>query len=290
MGKTHDRLTTELIRWIESQKIFFVATAPMDARLHVNVSPKSAGQFRVLGPLTVAYLDFTGSGNETLAHLLDTDGRITLMMCAFEGSPRILRMFGRGTIVVTKNARLDREIDLKIADPGEKRKMTVEELFGRFAEEDVKNNKGFRAIYVVHLHRISSSCGYSVPFYQYLGERSVLKEVTDKRTPEETDAYWRKKNCVSLDGLPGYATLLDDFRAPREIKREDGFLFAYYDDDDNNKSGNWWWWWWWWMTRLYYRLYLRHRLLVSSKTVAFVVGLLMGAMMHRLLSRRYYRV
>src|SRR5690242_2891174 len=136
MGRVHDELTDDLVEWIERQHLFFVATAPSGADGHVNVSPKGYDSFRILGPRSVAYLDLTGSGVETIAHLRD-DGRLTFMFCAFEGKPRILRLFGRGEAVLPDDPRYD-------------------ELASAFPELP-----GARAIIRCDLDRIGDSCGYS---------------------------------------------------------------------------------------------------------------------------------
>jgi hypothetical protein len=152
MGKTYDQLDKRLHGWIAAQHIFFVATAPQRRGGHVNLSPKGhADTFAVLDERTVAYLDLTGSGAETAAHLRD-DGRITLMFCAFSGPPRILRLYGQGRIVL----------------PGEQR---WDELSAWFPAR-----RGARAVVVVEVERIADSCGYAVPLYDYAGERDLLDQ------------------------------------------------------------------------------------------------------------------
>ena len=117
MAKTIPELTPELARWIERQPLFFVATAPLSAEGHVNLSPKGLDSFRILDPLTVAYLDYTGSGAETLAHLGE-NGRMTIMFCAFEGPPRILRLYGRGRATQVGTAAFDEDIARLAIPPG----------------------------------------------------------------------------------------------------------------------------------------------------------------------------
>ncbi|MEQ7124807.1 pyridoxamine 5'-phosphate oxidase family protein [Actinopolymorpha sp. B11F2] len=180
MGKIHERIDGRLRTFIEAQKMFFTATAPSGADGHVNVSPKGVGgTFAVIDEHTVAYLDITASGAETIAHLRD-NGRITLMFCAFEGPPNIVRLHGRGRVV-------------SIYDDAYP---TLAELF--------TEHRGARAVIVVDVHRISDSCGYGVPLMDYVGERDLLPPHMDRKGPEGLVAYRRKKNLHSIDGLPAF--------------------------------------------------------------------------------------
>jgi hypothetical protein len=176
MGKTYEAITPELAEWVGRQPMFFVATAPLAANGHVNVSPKGLDTLRILDDMTVAYLDLTGSGAETVAHVRE-NGRITLMWSAFEGPPRIVRVHGRGEVVGLDDPR----------------------IAGRF--EDIP---GARAVIVVHADRISDSCGYSVPTYTFDGHRSKLVEWAAHRGPEGLAAYRAEKNATSIDGLPAF--------------------------------------------------------------------------------------
>jgi pyridoxamine 5'-phosphate oxidase-like protein len=181
MGKTYEELTGRLLDFVTAQPVYFVASAP-SAGGHVNVSPKGGrGTFAVLGPREVAYLDYTGSGVETIAHLRE-NGRITVMFCAFEGPPKIIRLYGTGTPVY----------------PGEPR---WTELAARF---DGLPTAGIRSIITVALDRISDSCGYAVPFLDYVGERTLLWDQQERRTPEFLTAYRAERNETSIDGLPGF--------------------------------------------------------------------------------------
>ncbi len=177
MGKVLSELSDDLIAWIGEQRVFFVATAPREGG-RVNVSPKGYDTLRVLGPREVAYLDLTGSGVETIAHLRD-DGRITLMFCAFEGPPRILRLYGRGEV-------------LPRSDPG------FEALRPRFGEHD-----GARAIVRIHIERVQTACGYSVPSMRFEAERPVLRDYYQRKGLDSLPGYRREKNAQSIDGLPG---------------------------------------------------------------------------------------
>jgi hypothetical protein len=187
MGRIHAELTEDLIEWIEAQHLFFVASAPTGTDGHVNLSPKGHDTFRILGPTTVAYLDLTGSGVETIAHLRD-NGRLTIMFCAFEGKPRILRLFGRGAVITPD-------------DPD------FAGLAARFP-----TLPGTRAVIRCELERIGDSCGYSIPFLAYEGERETLIEWADRRGPDGIAAYHDEKNRTSIDGLAGLPAPIGDHR------------------------------------------------------------------------------
>ncbi len=176
MGDVHASLEP-FVDWIGEQHLFFVATAPSGDDGHVNLSPKGLEGLRVLGPTSVAYLDLTGSGAETIAHLQE-NGRICLLFCAFTGKPQILRLQGAG------------EVHL----PGSER---FEELRPAFGE-----HPGVRSIITVELDRIATSCGYGVPLLSYEGDRRTLTAWADKKSEDEIEAYWQKKNATSIDGLP----------------------------------------------------------------------------------------
>ncbi len=178
MAKTFDLLDDKLRAFIDAQKMFFVATAPLTAEGHVNVSPKGLdGTFAVLDERSVAYLDLTGSGVETIAHLRE-NGRICVMFCAFDGPPRIVRIHGTGEAVEPHDARF-------------------EELIRNFSDYPAA-----RAIIVVRASRISDSCGYGVPRYRYEGERDQLQRWAERKGEEGIAQYKRDNNAVSLDGLP----------------------------------------------------------------------------------------
>lgn len=178
MGKRYPAVEGHIRDFIERQKMFFVATAPLDAQGRVNLSPKGLDTFRILGPKTVAYLDLTGSGVETVAHIKE-NGRITLMFCAFEGPPNILRLRGRGRAV----------------EPRDSEFASLRALFPEFA--------GSRAIVVVEVDDISDSCGYGVPLYRYEGERTQYDQWTRKLGEQGLDTWQEKNNRESIDGLPG---------------------------------------------------------------------------------------
>jgi hypothetical protein len=180
MGKVHDAV--DPVRdFIAAQHVFFVATAPSGAGGHVNVSPKGLDTFRVLGPREVAYLDYPGSGVETIAHLRD-NGRITLMFCAFEGPPKIVRLHGRGHAVEPNEADFPR-------------------LLAHFSERASR----VRSVIVIDVERVSDSCGYGVPLFAYQGEREQLFRWADKKGDAGLVEYQCQKNARSIDGLPGLA-------------------------------------------------------------------------------------
>ena len=162
--------------FIEAQRIFFVASAAATGR--VNVSPKGMDSFRVLGPNAVAYLDVTGSGNETAAHLLASGGRLTIMFCAFDGAPVILRLYGTG-------------LSLPLGSDG------YAGLIRRFEELP-----GARQIIRLDVDLVQTSCGMGVPLFDYRQEREALRNWASRKSPEEIRKYRRLKNMKSIDGLP----------------------------------------------------------------------------------------
>ena len=180
MAKTYPEIDQPLLRFIEAQSMFFVATAPLDANGHVNLSPKGLDTFRILGPKTVAYLDIFGSGVETIAHLRE-NGRIVLMFCAFEGAPKVLRLHGHGRIV----------------EPHEPGFAELQAHFPLYV--------GTRAIILIEVTRISDSCGYGVPLLQFEDQRRDLPAWCHKRGTEGLKIYRQEKNRQSIDGLPGVA-------------------------------------------------------------------------------------
>jgi hypothetical protein len=183
MGKLYDVIDGRLRAFIEEQKIFFVATAPLTRDGHINLSPKGrADTLAVLDEKTVAYLDFGGSHAETIAHLRE-NGRITLMWCAFSGPPAIVRVHGTGEPVYRDDPRFT-------------------ELLSHFA--DGADGPGLRAVILVTAHRISDTCGYAVPFMDYVTDRDLHAQFYSRKTDAEFAAYCETKeyNPVSIDGLP----------------------------------------------------------------------------------------
>jgi hypothetical protein len=190
MGKVYPELNERLRKFIGRQSVFFVATAPCltadGGGGHVNLSPKGyRDTFAILGPQQVAYLDLTGSGAETIAHLRQ-NGKITIMFCSFEREPKILRLYGTGRIV-------------RPGAPG------WQELAGRFPATGYGSNQpSRRAIIVVDLDRIADSCGYAVPMMELTQERDLLVSSDKKKSAAQLDAYRADKNAVSIDGLPAF--------------------------------------------------------------------------------------
>ena len=176
-----DGIDDRLRRWLLAQPMFVVATAPLSADGHVNASPKGmAGTFAVLGQYRVAYLDYYGSGVETIAHLRE-NGRITLMFTAFSGRTSIVRLYGTGRVVLPDDAEFT-------------------ELRGVFAKQRVTAQ---RAIIVVELDRVQESCGYSVPLLEFVADRTVLDLHQEKKGAAAYAEYPETKNARSIDGLPG---------------------------------------------------------------------------------------
>jgi hypothetical protein len=181
MGRSHEQIDDRLAAWMLGQPVFFVATAPLSGDGFVNCSPKgNRGELAVLRPRRIAYVDQTGSGVETIAHLRE-NGRIVVMFCAFTGPPRIVRIHGRGRAV----ARDD------------------EEFAGLAALFPSGTGVGIRSIVVVDAERISDSCGHGVPLMAFEGHRSVMDEWAERKGEAGIREYWREKNAASLDGLPG---------------------------------------------------------------------------------------
>ncbi|HYD09350.1 MAG TPA: pyridoxamine 5'-phosphate oxidase family protein [Acidimicrobiales bacterium] len=177
MGRTWDSITPQLRAFVERQHLFFVASAPLSADGHVNLSPKGHDSLRILDDHTVAYLDLTGSGIETVAHVLE-NGRITLMFCAFEGPPQIVRFQGVGRAHAIGTPEYD-------------------ELAPHFTLLP-----GARAIVVVDVRRVSTSCGFAVPVMAYQHERSRLIDWAEHHGPDGVAEYVASENAESIDGLP----------------------------------------------------------------------------------------
>lgn len=176
MGKVYDSITEDHREFIAAQQMFFVATAPLNPDGHVNLSPKGLDCFRILAPDRVAYLDLTGSGNETSAHLRE-NGRITLMFCAFAGPPKILRLYGCGETVLPDSAGW----------------AELRPLFGE--------HPGMRQIVVAQISRVQTSCGFGVPIYEYVGQRDTLNRWADAKGSDGLESYRHERNARSIDGL-----------------------------------------------------------------------------------------
>lgn len=160
MGTFYETIPRSLFKWILAQKMFWVATAPLAGTGHVNISPKGGEHFGVLDERTFWYLDLTGSGSETIAHLYERgNGRITVMFNAFEGGPRILRLFGKGRVLERDTAAFEAFV----------------------AQNEVTLLPGARAIVVVDVHQVGTSCGFSVPFYEFKEHRNTLNEFFEKK-------------------------------------------------------------------------------------------------------------
>lgn len=175
MSKFYTKITSRLQKFIEAQKIFFVATAPNCGR--INLSPKGMDSFRVMSENRVLWLNVTGSGNETAAHLLENK-RITIMFCSFEKVPNILRLYGKGK-------------EIKPNDKG------WEDVVSLFPE-----TPGTRQIFDINIESAQTSCGMSIPFYEYKGERNDLNNWASEQGQEKIKEYWENRNQESIDGLP----------------------------------------------------------------------------------------
>lgn len=173
MSKFFSALTADQQQFIHQQHMFFTSTAPQQGR--INLSPKGMDTLRIIDPHTVAYLDLTGSGNETAAHISE-NGRLTIMMCAFEGEPLILRLYGSGEVILPQ-------------DPQWPMMSTLFEMI-----------PGTRQIIVLHIESVQTSCGFSVPFYEFVGERDTLVKWAQKKGETGLLNYRREKNQRSIDG------------------------------------------------------------------------------------------
>jgi hypothetical protein len=178
MGKTFPEFDDRLRSFIAEQQMFFVATAPLVRDGHINLSPKGLDTFRILGPKQVAYLDLTGSGVETIAHLRE-NGRLTIMFCAFAGAPRILRLYGSARCVQPSDADWQQ---LRNAFP---------------------THPGIRSVIVMDIERIADSCGYAVPRYDFRDHRTQLNDYAERKGEAGLAEYRADKNAKSIDGLPG---------------------------------------------------------------------------------------
>ena len=177
MAQRYDEMRPDHIAFIEQQKLFFVGTAANDGT--INVSPKGWDSLRILGPSHIAWLNITGSGNETAAHLAQNE-RMTMMFCAFDGNPKILRLYGKAVAVHPRDEKWDE----------------LAKLF--------KPHKSARQYVEFKIDLVQTSCGFGVPFYDFVGERDNMDRWLASKGEEDIEDYWREKNLVSVDGLPSH--------------------------------------------------------------------------------------
>lgn len=175
MAKFYTKITSRIEKFIEKQQLFFVATTPKNGR--INLSPKGMDSFRIVNENRVLWLNVTGSGNETAAHILE-DNRITIMFCSFEGAPNILRLYGTAKAIHPKDHEWRNLIDLFPKTPGT------------------------RQIFDIKIEGAQTSCGMSIPFYEYVGERNQLNDWASEKGDKGIEEYWKDKNQTSIDGLP----------------------------------------------------------------------------------------
>lgn len=178
MAKVFDSIDEHLKTWIKEQPMWFVATAPLAADGHVNVSPRGHDSFSVLDSHRVGWVDYTGSGVETIAHIRE-NGRVCLMFCSFGSRPRIVRLHGRG----------------RVSHPGEE---AFTEVAARHPE-----HPSTRAVITVEVTRISDSCGWGVPVMDLVGERDLIRAHAEKKGADGMAEYRAEKNALSIDGMPG---------------------------------------------------------------------------------------
>jgi len=177
MAKVHKEITTELSDWIAEQSMYFVASAPLSESGHVNVSPRGVHSLRIMTPNQVLLLDLTGSGNETAAHVTQ-NSRLTVMFCAFNGKPKILRLYGNAEAIL----------------PGHDE---WQKLRAEFPDSIV----GVRQLFRLTITRVQTSCGFGVPLMDFVAQRETLSEWSTKRNEQELMDYRQNKNAVSIDGL-----------------------------------------------------------------------------------------
>jgi len=175
MAKFYDKITPRLQQFIEAQKIFFVATAPEDGR--INLSPKGMDSLRIVDKHTVLWLSVTGSGNETAAHL-QKNNRITMIFCSFKSAPSLLRLYGKGKEMKPNDAKWKEVVSLFPETPGT------------------------RQIFEIDIESAQTSCGMSIPFFDYKGERDELNNWATEQGKEKIEQYWEDRNQTSIDGLP----------------------------------------------------------------------------------------
>ena len=178
MGKVYSTIDARLARWLAAQPLWFVATAPLADDGRVNVSPRGRDSFSVLGPARVGWIDYTGSGVETIAHVRE-NGRICLMFCSFDHRPLIVRVHGRGTVALPGDPAFDEVARRHPSEPG------------------------VRAVVIVDVDRVSESCSYGVPIMDFVAERDLLRRWAEKKGPDRLAEYQAKNNAKSIDGLPG---------------------------------------------------------------------------------------
>jgi hypothetical protein len=178
MAKTYPALTTDLTSWIAQQPMFFIASAPLQTDGHINLSPRGLDSLHILTDHELVILDLTGSGNETAAHLQE-NGRLTVMLCAFQGDPKILRLYGQGRVILPEED--DWSDYRKLFDPA---------------------MPGVRQLFHLRIERIQTSCGFGVPLMDFVAQRDMLLEWARKKGADGISRYQQEKNARSIDGLP----------------------------------------------------------------------------------------
>lgn len=177
MGKFYPKIEEAHRAFVDKQHLFFVATAPSSTEGHVNLSPKGVDSFRILSDTEVGYMDLIGSGNETSAHTLE-NGRITFMFCSFDKTPNILRFYGRGKVVLPNTPEWEKYAPLFTTYPST------------------------RQLIIAEINLVQTSCGFGIPLFDYVGERSIHFDWAEKKGEEGLRDYVGEKNLISLDGLP----------------------------------------------------------------------------------------
>jgi hypothetical protein len=193
MGKVRTHIDDTVRAWVDRQHMFFVSTAPLSGEGMVNCSPKGGDYLRIVDDKTVVYLDFAGSGVETIAHLREPgNGRIVIMLCAFQGPPKIVRFHGKGDVVL----------------PDDKDFTALAALF----DDDLL---GVRSIIRVHVERVSDSCGFGVPVYEFKQDRDGMRKWSEKKGSDGVREYVATKNAASIDGIPGLSVTEAEIVSPQ---------------------------------------------------------------------------
>ncbi|KAI8619004.1 hypothetical protein BC830DRAFT_1106074 [Chytriomyces sp. MP71] len=194
MGKQFDALEPRHRDWIAKQKVYFLATASFNRNSRVNVSPKGYESL-VVKDNKAYHLDLTGSGSETIAHV-NENARITVMLCAFEGPPNIMRLWCTARVVLAKHSHNDQD--------NPEYQQLYSELYPHWSDQE--NGRGLRAIIVMDIFQVGTSCGYGVPYFDYVKPRSTLVDYFQKKSQDEVVEYWKTRNPLSLDGIPSIGT------------------------------------------------------------------------------------
>ena len=221
-------LSEENREWILKQHVFFIATAPLSPYHHVNLSPKSGESVRFLDDSTISFVELSGSGSETFAHVQENP-RLTMMFVALESTPKIVRLFGKVHIIL-KSELLDYpNLSPRVTASSfpKKHLPCIFEKYTDYFPNQPKYDYGFRSIIILEIDRASQSCGYSIPLYQYISERKTLLEFSTNKGEEGMVTYRGYKNSFSIDGLPSIGQV-EQNDIPATVQYESGYYYSTY--------------------------------------------------------------